>query len=103
MAMGYGAIQSARFTADGSFGSTNGVILSAVEVSHKSTARAIAHIRIGSAAGTIVRHFDRAGAASERIGNAFTFSEPGLPITGTRGFVEVSGASTVCHAYFRNI
>ena len=102
MAGQYGAQKSARFTADGSFGSTAGVIISSYVVNLKSTVRAIAHIRSGSVAGGIVVPADLQGGSAQRRAAYYYFGEPGLAV-GARGLVEVSGASTVATVYFRNI
>jgi len=104
MGRGYGALRQQRFTADGSFGSTVGVIFVGMQITHLSSVQVLANIRSGSAGGAIVAPF-RAdfGATPARKTTSVFLDDTGLVITGNRGYLDMSGASTGVNVYFRNI
>jgi len=94
------ALNSKVFTADGSYGSSAGTFLVGLTVSHKSTIRAIAHIRSGSVAGGKVLHYDAIAAPGSRVTVPVFICDTSRPING-KAVVEVSGASTVATLFIR--
>jgi len=97
-----GGIKQARFIADGSFGSSRGQRVVSVVVQYKSTARAIANVRSATIAGSIITPGDLCGAAGTRSQVLIHMPEDGV-VMSAKGMCEVSGASTVCHVYYRNL
>lgn len=102
MAEPYGGLNVQRATASTSFGNATGTIFQNLIVTYKSTVRAIGNVRNGSATASIIAPCDVNGAASGRYTGSVFLDNKGITLN-NKGYIQVSGVSTVAYVYWRNV
>jgi len=106
MGKGYGGLQVKRVTGTTSVGEAAGVIIQNVIVTHKSNVRVVCHVKDSTTGGaTNIRiPFDADfNATPVRKMTSVFLDDVGLPITGGKAYVKLSGTSTVGYIYYRNL
>lgn len=103
-----GNVRVLRATGTTSVGTANGAIITGVVVTHNSNTRVVCHIKASTTNGAanIRIPFDADFASTPARKTTAVFVDEGgegLPISGGKAFVKISGASVAAYVYYRNI